>query len=119
AGHPLAALAELHVQFAGAVAALAADGETLENRLAVTVRRVGNVLGLVAVAEKAPGGDGPAKMLVARFVAGRQVPAASLREPGNRRFEQIAVVVDEVGPRPSSRTHGKLDLGLGFGQDPA
>src|SRR5262249_32220693 len=109
----LARLPAADVQLAGAVAALAADGVAVEDRLPVAVERVRDVVRVVAVAEQAAGRDGAAEVLVAHLVAGGQVPAAPLGVPGERRLEEVAVAGDRVTTRPRPGADGEVHLGLG------
>ena len=69
AGHACLALA--HMQFAGPMAALAADGLTCKDRLPVAIQRTRQRVRVVAMAEKAPGQDRPLKEVTALCKAGR------------------------------------------------
>lgn len=73
-GWPGTIEANLNMFFAGAMAALAADGQAVEDRLAVAVFGALDMVGPVGVAEEAAGGDRAGKMLVAHLEAGGQVP---------------------------------------------
>src|SRR5262249_53407463 len=76
-----------HVQLAGTVAALAADGRPRQNRLAVAIHRVIYRPCIVRMAEQALPVDRTLKMEVRLLVAGREVPSLTLRVPADRRLE--------------------------------
>src|SRR5262245_60033006 len=83
------------MELAGAVAALAADGVAVEDRLAIAVLGAGDVQRAVAVAIQAGEGHRPVEVQVAVFIAWRQLPSAGAI-PADRRQKQVAVAVDEV-----------------------
>src|SRR5262249_44511729 len=105
------------VQFAGAVAALAADGLALKNRLAVAVHRVGHVVGLIAMAKQTVRCDRPAEMRIATLVAGREIPAFLGGIPGERGSEEIAFAVDQIRSTALPGADRELDLSHGI-RDP-
>src|SRR5689334_8846983 len=70
----LVVLVPPHVQFAGTMTAFAADCSVSEDRQAMAVGGVRDVLHLVSMAEQAIGSDRPAEVRIIPLVSRRQVP---------------------------------------------
>src|SRR5439155_3751416 len=73
------------VKLAWAVAPLAADRHLPERRVAVAVDGVLDRVGLLGVAEQAPGLDPPGEVGLPLVVPGGQLPPRLLAGPGERR----------------------------------
>ena len=87
----------LNVQFSRTVAALAADGESVENRLLIMIQGVLNGIGPIAMTKQAVSRDRPAGK--ERLVEpGRQIPNLLLRKPADGGLEEEAVALNQVGP---------------------
>src|SRR5207249_2065827 len=80
-----------HMELPRAVASLAADGLSPEDRLPVPVLGPFHVIELVRMTEKASRFDEPLEMKVVLLVAGGKVPFLLAGIPGDRRFEEVAV----------------------------
>ena len=110
----IAGLPGPHVQIAGTVAALAADGHALEDRRAVAINCVRDRLDRVGVAKQARRLGRPLEQPEVAAVSRRQVPALLLGVPGDRRLEQAAVTLAEVRERAGARADDVLHFGLGL-----
>ena len=63
--------------------------------------------------------DRPVEVEVLRLIAGGEIPPPLLRVPGDRRLEEEAVALDQVGEASPPGAEHELDLGLVPGDDSA
>src|SRR5207249_5399095 len=105
-----AALAQgvlLHVQRAGPVAALAADGRLLDLD---AVLAFANRFRLPRMAAKAPFADRPLEALViGAVVTRRHLPRLARGVPGHRRLQEKAVRLDQIRARVPARADRVLE----------
>ena len=108
----------LHVQLAGAVAALTPDGVALEDWRLVAVQRPGYRVELVGVAEQAVGLDRALEVRACGelAVAGGDIPAPLLCEPSDRRLEEEAIALDQKGDTARPRAECEPDFSLDLGK---
>ena len=108
----------LHVQLAGAVAALAADGVALEDRRLVAVQRPGHGANWLVWQNRQSGWIGRSKfgLRAGLPVAGGDVPAPLLGEPRDRRLEEETIALDQEGDAARPRAESEADFGLDLGE---
>jgi hypothetical protein len=111
-GYLFARAASLHMQLARSMTSLTPDCITLKNLRCIVIVRLAIVLRAVGVAEKTAVRDRPAEMSIAGVIAGRQVPFAFERIPGDGRLEKKAVLIQEIRSATLARSHGELHFGL-------
>src|SRR5262249_50649771 len=87
---------------------------------AVVVRRMANRFDGVAMTMQASGRRRAKEMRMGEWLGdvGRGVPALSLRVPVDRRLEDVAVAVDQVGAAMSGRSQGKFHFRGSFRDQP-
>ena len=107
------------VQFTGSVTTFTADGVTLEDRRSILVHLACQGLDPVRVAVQATGLDRPVEVIIDRLKTRGEIPPLFPGIPRQRRFEQEAIVLDQVGSPLAAGADRKLDLGLAPGDDPA
>ena len=93
--------------FTGPVAAFTADGQAVENRLAVAIQRSIHMIDLIAVAEQAGRRHRAAEMLVFLEVPGGQVPDLTRLVPGAGRLEEIPILLHHVAAAFGTRAYRK------------
>src|SRR5262245_60217190 len=110
-GVPIARI--LDVRPAGAVAALAADCVTLrENRFRKMIGRPFRRRGAVTMTEQALIADLTEEKQLLLVIPRSQVPILLARIPANRRLEEKAAIIHEVGPTLSAGAERELNRAL-------